>query len=165
MRPREGHSTGWRLVMDEALFELDTQASKKNSLETRALGVFALNLGVATLYLAIREHVAFATAVPGDFSFVLLIIAFAFMVLSVVLAIAVAFPARYPGLNVLRLGDELMQTKPLSSAELLEAIARARIGLLIKSKKSNHWKSVLMMGALTLAGLAIVLLAGVMLFT
>ncbi|MFL2002230.1 hypothetical protein [Microbacterium sp. A1-JK] len=136
--------------------ELADATAVKSSLEGRTLGIFALNLGVVTLYLALSEQLKVTVPGPESFYFWALCTGFAAAGLSLVAGIWAAWPAVYSRIPVSLLDDAYINAKEVDTI-LLPDLVPERITSLERLRKVNGRKAVLVIVSL---GLSLVSILG-----
>jgi hypothetical protein len=125
-------------VDDEFRIELD----RKNSLETRALGIVSANLAIVTLYFVLVTTQLLSVQVKGGTSRTLTWIALISAIVSLVTALISAVPASYPTTELPAFTDALSDVKlGMPENELREEIIEARIAQLAAASKLNAWKA------------------------
>jgi len=110
-------------VLDSELAAVRTQ---QGALEARAFAVLTLDVGAVTLYLAIRERIAWDPVVVGSLGFWAFLAAIALITASIAFAARGTLPARADDIPVaVLLGDH----EALVSAKVEQlGRARARVG-------------------------------------
>lgn len=126
----------------------------KTSIESRALGLFALNLGVVTLYLALSEGLRLDSPDVTSFFYWVLWASFVGAAVSLGLALVAAWPARYDAMSVKLLTDSYTHSKDADTVLLPDLIPQ-RLQALQRLRDVNTTKSGWVVASMTAAAVSV----------
>jgi len=149
---------GLSLLGSQIEAELASEVQRKSGLESRGLSIVTANLGIPTLYFALRTQLLRSN---HGLSRYILYSATTLAVVSIVLALLSATPRYYRGTKV----DALRKSVAIlgkmapnaddSTATLQQNILRAKLSQLTVARAANRSKAIMLSGAFAALGVAI----------
>lgn len=151
-----------RLQADENFVELSARIeselsvawSIKASIEGRALGLFALNLGVVTLYLAMSDGLKLAAPDQTSFYYWVLWASFGAAAVSLASALIAVWPVKYASLPVGLLGAAYRNAQQADTV-LLPDLIPERLKTLRRLRKVNNQKALWAAWSMVFAGIGV----------
>lgn len=161
-----------RLQTDENFAELSARIdaelsvgwSIKASVESRALGLFALNLGVVTLYLALSEGLKLAAPDATSFFYWVLWTSFAAAAASLGLALIATWPVHYGALPIGLLAESYKRSKQ-ADTRLLPDLIPQRLNTLRRLRRVNTRKGMWVIASMVAAAVSVLGFAATVLGT
>jgi hypothetical protein len=139
--------------------EYQTAWARKTSLESRAFALFTLTLGIATLYLAVREQLKLGDFPPGSLGFIVLTAALVLTGVSTLAAIIGGWPGYYADFKFGTFSDFLAKSYD-PDVILEEGMLHLRIEQLEGTVRTNRRKAIWITIAFAAAGASVIGFAG-----
>ena len=139
--------------------EYETAWARKTSLEARSFALFTLTLGIATLYLAVREQLKLGDFAPGSLGFLALVASLTLTGLSTVAAIVAGLPGFYPDFKI----GEFQKYIGLAfdpDIRIAEGLIHVQVEQLERTVRTNRRKATWIAVAFVFAGLSVIGFAG-----
>jgi hypothetical protein len=141
--------------------DLNAEWQRRSSIETKALAVITANLGVATLYFALRTQLGLESISKSSFVAVCVVLALVATACSIGLAVAAVAPRKFPAASVDALSklSTYIQTHDKYPPErAIDNLLAGRIADLKTADTANNHKAKWFMAAVTAIAVSSILL-------
>jgi hypothetical protein len=149
------------LILKYIEADLASETQRKSSLETKAAAILTANLGIVTLFFAVRTQLGLATISTKTLGGWLVYGALLAILVSITFAVLTAIPKRYGAASIEKLTalvDYAQRTPGYDYEAALQNIIKSRLVDLTDADRANSRKARASFGAIAALGAATLLL-------